>query len=48
LLYSNILEKKHTYETANIDVVVMNNITQKPETGEQVILVKRKDKFTVI
>lgn len=38
--------KKLTHETINIDVVVMNDITQKPEPEEEVILVERKEKFT--
>lgn len=38
--------KKLTREAVNIDVVVMNDITQKPEAGEEVILVERKEKFT--
>jgi len=38
--------KKLTHETVNIDVVVMNDVTQKPEAGEEVFLVERKEKFT--
>ena len=34
--------KKITRETINIDVVVMNDITKKPELREELILVERK------
>jgi hypothetical protein len=38
--------KKITHRKVDINVIVMNDITQQPEPGEEVILVERKEKFT--